>query len=381
MESRPSRPPGVRRALDVTRIVAWNVAVLCALLVAIEGAASWVLLVRDLALKRQYVAERRYTTYDPELGWINVANVYIRDMYGPGVWLRTNRQRFRNDKDFDKAVPAGKQRVIVSGDSFAFGFGVDNDHTWCQRLASLDPKLEVVNMGQGGYGFDQAYLWYKRDGVALNHHAHVMAFISEDFDRMQSDTFVGYGKPVLDVDHDSLVVRNVPVPHAPYSVRFPALRLDDLRNLRIVDLLGRLQHALWPARSQRASFSTTWSDAKMDEVLHRILEDLKHLNAAHASTLVLVHLPRRVEIPSERLPPSVEKVVKLARDLGIPVIDLAGDFHALSPEEIDGMFIKEGQVDYLGAAGHLNERGNAFVANIVHAQLAKLLSSSPASIQ
>jgi hypothetical protein len=357
------------RPRAILRIVAWNMLVLAGLLVVIEGASSWILFVRDQTLKRQYVAERRHTTYDPDLGWVNEPAIVIRDMYGPGISLRTNHQRFRNDDDVQKTVPAGKRRLIVSGDSFAFGFGVDNDHTWSQQLASLEGNLEVVNMGQGGYGFDQAYLWYKRDGAALDHQAHLMAFIDEDFDRMQYDTFVGYGKPVLNVDGAALVVRNVPVPPVPIAVRWPALD-----SLRTVDLLGRLKRAIWPRPP--ISFTSTWTDAKMDDVLRLILEDLNRMNAASGSTLVLVHFVRRAEIRADRPAPPVETLARHARAMDIPFIDLAPDFQSLSNQEIDGLFIKEGQVDYLGAAGHLNEQGNAFVARRLHEKLATILTTS-----
>ena len=29
-------------------------------------------------------------------------------------------------------------------------------------------------MGQGGYGIDQAYLWYKRDGTKLDHDVQIL---------------------------------------------------------------------------------------------------------------------------------------------------------------------------------------------------------------
>ena len=44
----------------------------------------------------------------------------------------------------------------------------------------LDPRFESVNMRQGGYGLDQAYLWYQRDGTRLAHDVHIFAFIFDD---------------------------------------------------------------------------------------------------------------------------------------------------------------------------------------------------------
>lgn len=108
--------------------------------------------------------------------------------------------------------------MICSGDSFTLGYGVRDDETWCHQLMQLDDRLETVNMGQGGYGFDQAYLWFRRDGVRLAHHVQVFAFISDDFRRMERVEFIGYAKPVLRVVGDSLRVDNVPVPRRGYGV-------------------------------------------------------------------------------------------------------------------------------------------------------------------
>jgi len=138
----------------IFRVIAINIVILSMILVVIEGLASYALLARDIMTHP--VAERRHTKYDPDLGWVNEPSVHIPNMYGQGVYLKTNSQGFRSNHDFDTVVPNGKYRIICSGDSFTLGYGVDNDHTWRQVLTSLDPRLETVNMGQGGYGVDQA---------------------------------------------------------------------------------------------------------------------------------------------------------------------------------------------------------------------------------
>src|SRR5262245_11701161 len=192
----------------IIRLVAINIVILILILVVIEGLSSYVLLVRDITTHS--LAERRHTKYDPDLGWSNEPSLHIPNMYGPGIYLNTNSQGFRNSRDFDTVAPDGKYRIICSGDSFTLGFGVDDDHTCCQALTSFDPRLESVNMGEGGYGVDQAYLWYKRDGVKLEHHVQLLAIITDDFRRMQSDSFLGYGKPVIDIENGMLLVKNVP---------------------------------------------------------------------------------------------------------------------------------------------------------------------------
>ncbi len=116
--------------MSYIRIIVINVVVLCLILFIIEGIANYVLMAHDV-VKHHRLAEQRHTQYDPDLGWVNKPNIYIPDMYGRGVYLKTNSQRFRNNHDFETAVPKGKYRIICSGDSHTLGYGVDNDHTWC----------------------------------------------------------------------------------------------------------------------------------------------------------------------------------------------------------------------------------------------------------
>jgi len=130
-----------------------------------EGLCSFVW-VSSRIVGTRLTAERLHTRYDAELGWISIPNVSLPDLYGPGIGLTTNADGFRGPLPVEDRDP-GTSRVICSGDSFTLGYGVGDLDTWCHQLAALDPGLRTVNMGQGGYGVDQAYLWYKRDGRTL----------------------------------------------------------------------------------------------------------------------------------------------------------------------------------------------------------------------
>ncbi len=209
------------------------------LFLIVEGLSSSIIVIQK-TIHSEPLVERFHTKYDKDLGWINIPNVYIQDMYGPGVYLRTNSQSFRNNQDFEKNIPKGKIRIICSGDSFTFGYGVDNDHAWCQRLVDFNSHLETVNMGQGGYGIDQAYLWFKRDSERINYDIHIFAFITIDFHRMEKDEFLGYGKPFLSVQNDILITKNVTVPKRPYYLPRLTINLPIIKELHTVELSRRL---------------------------------------------------------------------------------------------------------------------------------------------
>jgi hypothetical protein len=359
-----TRPPvsGGRRAAV---FVLFNLAVVVVLFLVCEGAASVYYAFRA-AFATPPVAESLYTEYDPQLGWVNLPNVYLPNLYGPGKFLKTNAQRFRNDTDFSKTVQVGKTRIICSGDSFTFGFGVDNDYTWPQLLARHAPNLETVNMGQGGYGADQAYLWYKRDGAVLDHDIQIFAVISPDLYRMQHARFNGYGKPVLAMQNGHVVATNVPVPRS-MEVWSPRLvRAENaLSNLSITRLLRsvfKLDSA--PPVAPRAE-----RNQETAEVLTLMLDDLQETNVGKHSVLVLAYLPTREELAMSRPMSWRGFLAEYAHTHGLLYMDLVDDFRKLAPAELDKLFIARGAVDFPGAAGHYTEAGNAYIADLIYRRL------------
>jgi hypothetical protein len=336
------------------RLFAVNAAVLFGVLVVLEGIAGYAFLLHGYR-SAPLIAERRHTQYDPLLGWINIPSIYVPDMYGPGVSLRINRQGFRNAREFPRAVPPGRVRVVCSGDSFTLGYGVAGDQTWCERLTQLDARLETVNMGQGGYGVDQAYLWYKRDGGRIDHQAQLFAFIIDDFARARSTTTSGHGKPLLTVDGEALAVTNVPVP-GPTS---PALR-------RLIELARGL-HTMRLADAIPLDGAEAGVDATL-EMVGYLLADLQRINRERSSRLILVRLPTEDDLrePDAVWSPAVEQ---RARALGIPYIDLLDDFQRLTPSEAATLFIPAGQMIYEGHEGHYTVAGNELVAQLLDAKL------------
>jgi len=354
------------------RVVAINLLVLAGLLVAAEGLASYLLVGHSVLHASRRPAERKHTRYDRELGWVNIPNLDIPDMYGPGVRLRTNRQGFRNDHDIADVVPPGKHRAICSGDSFALGYGVADHETWCARLEALDPRLETVNMGQGGYGVDQAFLWFRRDARALQHHLHLFTFITGDFDRMRHDTFAGYGKPVIRLENGGLVTGNVPVPATGYTLGplFPRVRaLEDLRLVELLRLsLGKL--------GLLADSPPEVTDEQTRTVAARIFEDLRDLNARRGSRLVLVHLPSFRRVPVEVDAEWAHFVHVTADRIGVPVIDVQAEFQRLALEDRKALFFQQPD------NRHLNQRGNEMAAGVICRAITRLppLSDRPGTV-
>lgn len=349
------------RVLRRAVVLAARVAVL---LVLIEGLASIALTCGELRRDAKApLAERQHTRYDPELGWVSIPDASLLDLYGPGVFLRTNSRGFRGARETTPEVPLGRRRVVCSGDSFTLGYGVDDNQTWCARLGVLLPGVETVNLGQGGYGIDQSYLLFRRELPRLAHDVHLFAFITEDFLRMESKEFLGYGKPVLRLGAGgALEVDNVPVPRGAFAVPWLA------QNARFVAALRTFQLAqAWlPRRARRAP------SADMSVLALRVFGELARLADERHAALVLVHLPMFEELdpgPWDDLRAWLEEE---ASRRGLVYVDLLPELRGISRASAERLFLARGQLDYPAADGHYGVEGNARVAELLRERLLRL---------
>jgi hypothetical protein len=338
------------------------------LLVLTEGGASFTLVAIDFLRSRPTpLAEDLHTRYDADLGWSNRPDMRLPNMYGPGVYLNTNGRAFRGIEEVRDARPAGRRRIVCSGDSFTLGYGVTDDEAWCAQLAG--PDVQTVNMGQGAYGVDQAYLWYRRDASSLEHDVHLFAFITHDFRRAQQDRFeANRFKPVLRVRGDSIVVGNVPVPRS----RVPewlAMRRALLSKLRIAEFAARARSRL---SGRRAATDSLARDSMAAALVPRIFAELAAANRAKRSQLVLVYLPVERRLESPDVMTWRDRVRRAADSLGVPLVDLYPAFSALPSRAMDSLFIRPGTVAFRGASGHYTAAGNRWVADQLREALTRL---------
>jgi hypothetical protein len=333
------------------------------LIATIEGISSFILFAGQIGGK-PFVAERLHTEYDPELGWINKPDFYLEDMYGPGKYLKTNKQRFRNNRRTTVEAPEGKRRWICSGDSFTLGFGVANDDTWCAQLSKAIPSVDHVNMGQGGYGIDQAYLWYKRDGYALHHELLIFAFISGDVYRMKHSEFHGYSKPVLKLQQGKLVPHNVPVPKPDLFTMYVPRYERELRTLKTSELITKI---IGPAEKGQISIN---SNKELVEMTMAIFADLQNLSQQNDRTSLFVHLPTQRDYSDRSSDHLIALFKEKSKTHGWHYFDLIEDFRRLNPKEVPELFIQKDILNYSGAPGHYTEKGNSYISEILLKRMA-----------
>ncbi len=362
-EVRSSRPRLKRFAVAAILIVG----IPAAAFVALEGLSSLALFSRaSVVAARPLFPEEVSTEYDSEIGWVAKKSFSSPALYGPGAGLNTNSRGFRGMMPVSDAVPNGKLRLVCSGDSFTLGWGVADSETWCAQLAN--DQMDVVNMGQGGYGIDQAYLWYRREGLTLDHDIHILAFVTHDFSRMAMDRFLGYAKPRLVVDADSLRLVGVPVPRrdrARFARRF-ARAAQELRTAQLVAGLTRRLGTNEGGDPPPESSGTR-------DVFARLVGELHRINNAKQSRLVLVYLPAIDDFTNDAALAWRNETRRITDSLGLTFIDLIPELRKREKLAVQSMYFSErDEMRFTGAAGHFNTAGNRWAAELIRARLDSL---------
>ena len=108
---------------------------------------------------------RSYRIYDDKIGWLYVPNSRFRvisDEAEKGAYfLKTNKQKFRSDFDFNISK-GDKKRILFFGDSYTAGTVVDNSSRFTDLIGNRVNNLECYNFGLGSTGIDQQILIYEK---------------------------------------------------------------------------------------------------------------------------------------------------------------------------------------------------------------------------
>jgi len=349
------------------------IAIVIATLLMIEGAASVALFWRDYATATEPNAiVRPHTEHDTLLGWVNRPSFSSPDEYGRGIGLTTTPERFRGRSPLGTLV-SGRVRVICSGDSFTMGVGVGDEDNWCRLLERTLPGLETVNMGQGAYGVDQAYLWYRRDGVRVRHQIQILGLTDVQFERSLTGTYSGRFKPYFELDGDRLVTRNVPVPHQTMAALRRAYAARLVEELRVVQVVRRIPR--FDGRQRGAEqVMARWA------LFERIFDDLAALHRANGTQLVIAYLPTGRNRAPGYLDARRRRLADYATRRGLTFVDLTPSLRKLSADSLDLTFISRIEPGVArGVLGHYSVYGNAWVARELVRTLGSAMGRRPLS--
>lgn len=157
-------------------------------------------------------AERvNFWTYDAILGWAHQPNqsgtFKHRDF---SVSVKINSHGLR-DKDYP-LTRTEKGRILVMGDSFGWGFGVEHEEIFSEIIERRNHEWEIINASVSGYGTDQQYLHLISKGISFRPDVIFLLFYGNDFNENANSEAYWYYKPMFVLENDELILTNNPVP-------------------------------------------------------------------------------------------------------------------------------------------------------------------------
>jgi hypothetical protein len=371
------------------------------LLLGIEGVAR---LLVSRATARPHTTRGSIVRFHPLLGWDHPPNAEAwlhRPEYS--VFLKFNSKGLRGpERPYEK--PAGRFRTLLLGDSFTDGYTVAEEKSVRARLESELAGRgcagnEVFNAGAIGYSTDQEYLFYNLEGRKYAPDA-VVVFCSND---LYYNTTGEQGKPYFDLDGETLVLRNSPVPPPDRGgwVRSPedrplkvkawkgsmALRLLSERTQAGNPVLHRflarfglveptkvekVPYDMWPmGKDHPKEVGEMWARTAA------ILKALKGATEADGARLLLFYIPDRSEVndraweltramyslgPRWSRDRVLERMKKTAAEIDVPLVDPREPLRAAEQGSTPAHFQED---------GHWTEVGHAIAAREIAAALAR----------
>jgi hypothetical protein len=280
---------------------------------------------------------------DTVLGWRPLSNLtlYRTNADGNRWFMQTNEEGFRGELTW---APNAEHRVLIVGDSFAFGEGINVEERFDLLLSKKHPRWSFVNIGVMGWGTDQEILAADRYFKSLRAgDAVVLLVCGNDFFDNLRQSYSGRPKPWVEL------TPNGPSWHHPRLTVFTSLR-D--KSYLVALLLIALANEQNEASASEILKSLRITEAILSPAIDRL--------SAHGVEVILAH-HRDFEMQDTDGLDRLEVDRFWNRLCGGPRRHCISLDDQLSPSSNDLLFS-----DY-----HWNQAGNKLVANILDQAITK----------
>jgi hypothetical protein len=317
---------------------------------------------RLIGLKPLYVSPERdrFWKYDPLLGWAHKPGqegIFETPQFRTLVRINDNGLR---DRPHSYARQNNIERILVLGDSFAWGYGVEESERFSQLLEkSLD--VEAINAGVSGYSTDQELLWYQNEGIKYDTDLVILELAGNDVDDNDQQLVNHiYYKPKFVLEEGRLIPTGYPVPKTSPQGRFiyslsqnSALafflvqRYFDFRSF-YHQMKVNSDHASSPV----SGLSTEKEDFKLTIAL---LDEMRNIAKSRNAKFMIVATDRWWDSPPGE---TYEDFINTLQTEGFLVLDV---------ESMPGF---DPEVMLIPNDGHWNQAGHEFVAKEIKAFIA-----------
>lgn len=229
----------VIRAIKATLIISFNILLL---LLMAELASRFFI----TSWSSQWQDRSKTWIHDEQLGWFQRPNSQANISHPQfKISVTTNSHGLR-DKEYSLAR-TNKKRMLVLGDSFTWGYGVEAEQRFTDILEQRLPDWEIINAGVSGYGTDQELLYYQQYGKLFQPDVVLLLMYYNDYENNLYDEQYSYGKPVFKIENNELVLHNVPVPAPSWQQRWQRFIYQESYLLpRIAVVISLIEHWLLP---------------------------------------------------------------------------------------------------------------------------------------
>jgi hypothetical protein len=357
--SRPARRRPVRAAANLSLLLSAGSTALAVL--ALVGAE-----VATRACAPDYLVESRgLHVFSETLGWTPRSGVSAL-IDGKRVTMNAHGGRGR---DLVLPNPHHRARVIVLGDSIAFGLGVSDEETFTHLLDVRENGIEVGNLAVQGYGPGQALLVLLSEGLRSDPDVVVLAFcLANDFAEAVLPVSLYDGrtpKPRFQLVGDRLVLDNSTLRHTGPE--------------RLLLWLSENSHLFNRVVSppSEAAVGRHWRNRKREALrdeqyaLRLNLAIVRRMDAVcreRGIAFILAAFPNWNSYQSK--PSLAKRFLESVQAEGIEVVDMSARFVALG--ETFGEVTLDG-------VGHLSPLGHAITAEVLERDLAPLVGSGRAA--
>jgi len=312
------------------------------------------------------IPEESWVEYDSDLGWFHQKNKSaFLEKNELRIPVTTNDLGLRGAREYALAKPGGISRLYAAGDSFTFGFGVQDNETWPAQMEQMRSGLQVMNLGVADYGIDQIRLLLEKFGYAYAPDIVIVAVYPEDFWRAtRAFNDAGHGKPWYRLNPDgTLALQHHPVPKDKNfsTVQFPEVMSRSPAE-RVLSHSALYRLSLKAAGRLRKSLGHEDPDTSREWLLGRaILKQMVQEIRSHGVEPVIAIVPPRRWITGTDEPVR-QSLIRFGEREAVTVIDLTQVFRKASAEKgVDALYIPDDH--------HWTVEGNRLAAETILGKL------------
>jgi lysophospholipase L1-like esterase len=248
-----------------------------------------------------------------------------------------------HDHEYPVDKPAGTFRIVVLGDSVAYGYRVDLDQSLTKRLeqkvnATGPTRAEVLNFGVPGYNTTQELAYLRDTGLDYGPDLVLLIYVLNDAD------------PVIVPEHGLGRAPDEPEPPAMLTQTIGRFYLPQL----LYSVYGRLRAPAAAADDPRAKFTEAnpgWIDSRT------ALQDMAELTRSRGIPLVVAIFPYLVQLDDRYPYASIHDLVgQTVADAGAHPLDLCPAFRGYAARPL-----------WVGPADqHPNAHGHEIAAEAIY---------------